>query len=424
MRTLLITITLLILSVSAFAQDTPDDLTYAYPFQNATGNRYLPDVSGTFPDVQMAEVQLGAVPQWVVGGLVNDNPAWLVALADGRVVMTEALTDVDDVSGMAIEVGQLAPGQPLAAIYDGVNPPSPLVVGAAITPFTLPVAIDRAQEVLAYVAENGDLVAWQNGEVVNRLALEIQQDAYPVVSDDGMIAVYGQATSDRYVHGIMGDEIEGAVLYTVQFNFGQLVPMEAVELDGNNVFEGLAPFWADVNDDGEQEIVTTVSNGDVGAWLRVYNAGGDVIAESDPIGQGLRWRHQIAVAPFGINGETQIADVRTPHIAGMAEFLNPEGDRLVMNNAQLGYTSHLINSRNMDQALAGDFNSNDKPELVLTDQSRQFVTGVENTTEGVVQQWELPLDGTLTTNLAAVTLPDGGAVLAAGTDNGVLRVWR
>lgn len=423
MRKLAIIITLFALSVTAYAQDTANTPTYAYPFQNATGNRYLPDVSAAYPDVQMTEIQLDAVPQWVVGGLVNDAPVWVVALADGRVVMTEAITNVDNVSGVTLEVGQFAPGQPITAVFDGTNPPAPVLVGADISPVTTPVAINPTEGVVAYVSQSGELVAWQNDALVNKLALRLPPDAVPVVSDDGLIAVYGQATADRYVHGIMGDDVEGSTLYIVQFNFGQLVPMEAVELPDENVFEGLSPFWADVNGDGEQEIVTTVSNGDVGAWVRVYDSGGDVVADSDPIGQGLRWRHQIAAGPFGINGETQIADVRTPHIGGIAEFLELNRRGLVMNNAQLGYTSHLINSRNLDQALAGDFNGNGKPELVLTDQSRQFITSVENTAQGVAEQWQLPLDGTLTTNLAAIPMPDGAA-LAAGTDNGVLRVWR
>jgi hypothetical protein len=43
--------------------------------------------------------------------------------------------------------------------------------------------------------------------------------------------------------------------------------------------------------------------------------------------------------------------------------------------------------------------------------------------DGVVEVWRLPLDGRLTTNLSAVTLPDNTLALAAGTDANLLRVW-
>jgi hypothetical protein len=394
----------------------------AYTYQNGSGNRYLPDAAGTFPDVRQLDVQLDAVPAWVVGGLVNGAPTWTVALVDGRVLAVDAIAGADDVSGLMLQIGQVAPQQPIAAVYDGQTPPQLLTVSSDIAPLSAPVAVDSDAARFAYVASNGDLVLIVGGDAeAARQPLNIQQDAQIVVSDDGLIAVYTQAGNDRYVHGIMGDDIEGAGLAILDGE--TLEVLASVTLPESDVFEGLSPFWADVDNDGTQDIITTPSNGQVGAWVRAYTAGGEILAESRAIGQGFRWRHQLAAAPFGINSEFQIVDVLTPHIGGMVEFFDYTDGELVVNNAQLGYTSHLIGSRNLDQGVAADFNGNGKPELVITDPARQNVTALENTTEGVQEVWRLPLDDTLYSNFAAVQLPDGTLALAAGTTDGRLRVW-
>ncbi len=418
---LVLLVAVLLMTTPAFAQDATSPQV-AYTYQNVSGNRYLPDATGTFPEVRQLDVQFSEVPAWVVGGLVNDVPTWTVVSVDGRVMMTQAIADADDVSGLTLEIGQVGPGQPIAAVYDGQNPPQILTVGADVAPFSAPVALDVDAARFAYVADNGDLVLIIGGDAVAaRQPLGIQQDAQIVVSDDGLIAVYTQAGNDRYTHGIMGDDIEGAGLAILD---GETLDILAeVTLPGDDVFEGIAPFWADVDGDGTQEIVTTPSNGQVGAWIRAYTADGEVLADSRAIGQGFRWRHQLAAAPFGINGEFQIVDVLTPHIGGMVEFFDYTDGALVVNNAQLGYTSHIIGSRNLDQGAAADFNGNGKPELVIVDQRRRNVTALENTIDGVQEVWRLPLDGTLNTNFAAVQLPDGTLALAAGTTDGKLRVW-
>lgn len=421
---LLVIATALITSLAG-AQTNTDG--YAYTFQNATGNRYVDNATGVFPNVRPAGVQFQALPIWVVGGLVNDAPIWTVALDNGEVYAVQTTNDIAAISGLLLEVGTVEPGQPITAFYDGENLPVLLTAGDDLSPLSAPVVINPVDRTLVYVATNGDLVLWRDGTELARQPLNIQLDGVPVVTLGGTVAVYTQATADRYVHGIMGDDLEGAALAIVGTADDTLTLTAQVDLPGEDVFEGLSPLWADVDDDGEDEIVTTVSNGSAGAWVRAYEQNGDVLAESTAIGQGFRWRHQLAVAPFGIEGETQIVDVRTPHIGGMVEFFTLTGAALEVNNAQLGYTSHVIGSRNLDQGLAGDFNGNGTPELVVTDQAQQNVVGLENSLQGVAEVWRLPLTesgNTLSTNFAAVRRPDGTLALAAGANNNVLRVWR
>ncbi|MEL6272475.1 MAG: hypothetical protein AAGK74_01105 [Chloroflexota bacterium] len=406
---------LFILLLSLFTVVTAQDsTTVAYTHHNASGNSYFQGATGTFPDVQQIDAALDAVPLWVVGGLVRGEPVWTVALLDGRVVTVGGM-------GTATEIAQIAPEEPIAAIYDGENDPVLLRAGDDVSPLSHPVLLPGRE--VAYNATGGDLVIMREGEELARLPLNLQDDARLLISDTGLIATYADATADRYVHAIMGDEAEAASLSVISVEENRVRELARVTLPGNDIYEGIAPMWADIDDDGEQEIVTTVSNGASGATIRVYEADGTELASAVPIGQGFRWRQQLAVAPFGINGETQLVDIRTPHIGGMVEFFDLEGDTLVVNNAQLGYTSHAIGSRNLDMGVAADFNGNGKPELVVTDQSRQNVTAVENTQQGVTEVWRLPLGDTITTNIATVPLADGTLAIAVGNRAGVLRIW-
>ncbi len=74
-------------------------------------------------------------------------------------------------------------------------------------------------------------------------------------------------------------------------------------------------------------------------------------------------------------------------------------------------------------ALAGDFDGDGSVEVLLPDQSLTELGAIRRTGVGAEAAWSLPIDGILTTNLAAVSFPDGSLALGLGRDDGVLRVW-
>jgi len=128
------------------------------------------------------------------------------------------------------------------------------------------------------------------------------------------------------------------------------------------VIEGTAPTWVDLNADGEREIIVTPSNANTGARMVVYREDGSLFATEDPIGQGFRWRHQLAVAQFIEGGSQEIAVVRTPHIGGVVEIYALDEDRLEIKAELGGYSSHRIGSRNLDSALSDDINQDGQVE--------------------------------------------------------------
>ena len=69
------------------------------------------------------------------------------------------------------------------------------------------VPLEKARR-LAYTAQNGNVVAREDGEVM-RLAVSALLDARLLADDPGSILVLTEGT-DRYRHGVPGDTLEAA----------------------------------------------------------------------------------------------------------------------------------------------------------------------------------------------------------------------
>lgn len=413
------------------AQDEdPSEPVYAYTYHQPTGNRFV-EGEGTFPDVEALEFALGGFPMWLVGLPVLEGDvewaAWTLALADGS---TQGTYLDDD--------GQLR----MSLVTDFALPPEgvPVMVGNqtevmlngfssdVMSSLTHPVFvgenalyIDRSGGVNIINTENDDfLIAFPvNALPDGRIAIN---------SDQTQAALYFGATNERYVHAIMGDDLEGRALMVIDLADNTI--SRTVELEGDEVFESLMPIWADVDEDGTEDLITTVSAGGEGAQIRVYGANdGSLLASGPAIGSSNRWRHQLAWGAFGPNGENELVEVLTPHIGGVVGFYQYDGvDRLEIVARRSGFTSHVIGSRNLDMAVAGDFNGDGLPEIVLPSQDRTRIAGLQHTAGGEISEmWSLPVDGIIETNLSAVQFSDGTLGLAAGVirrdGTGHLQVW-
>lgn len=406
--------------IPLLAQETNDMPQFFYTYYQATGNRVI-DGMGSFPDVETYDAEFGVegmaaqVPVWLVGK-GGANPSWYVMSANNQSGVLSLHADTVQFDLLTTLVFSTRPpvidanGRWIATIANDE------------TLFSHPVPV---KDSWLYISNNGDLVLNRDGTELDRLALNVLPDARIVISDDGRIAVYAGATNQRYVHGIMGDDLEGSKLMVLRVKDDVFEMVAQIDLEGDAVYEGLSPIWADVDGDGMQDLITTVSDGQVGSRIRVYLINDDGIREvnGQAIGQAHRWQHQLAWAAFGANGEMQLVDDLTPHIGGVVRFYQFTGDSLEIVATQSGYASHMLGSRNLDMAVAGDFNGDGQPEIVLPSQDHTRIAAIQNTANGARVIWELPLDGQLSSNLAAVQLEDGRLALAAGTDNGHLHVW-
>ena len=246
-----------------------------------------------------------------------------------------------------------------------------------------------------------------------------------VVRSGSILAVLATPT-DRYAHGVLGDAIEAAAIEWVDVCDDTSGRIDIADPD---VIEGVAPILADIDDDGDVEILVTISNSSGGARLSAYKLDGSLLAESAPIGRGNRWRNQLAVGPFGPAGETEVLDVQTPHIGGILQaFQLQDGDGgLILERVAASdgaFTSHPLGSRNLDMGVAIDANLDGAPDALVATFSRDRLVALTRTSGG--QGWQevaaVALPGQLTSNIA-VTRDDGQASIAAGAGN-VLRVWQ
>lgn len=256
------------------------------------------------------------------------------------------------------------------------------------------------------------------------------------VQDGGTRAWFDGAT-ERVPHGALGDTIESTRLVVVQRVVSDpmddsgdpLVGGERVVVDLEDdptqpVFEGLSPLLADVDGDGTVDILTTISDSDTGARLVVFNLSGERIAESEPIGQGNRWRHQIAVAPTNPNGGIdEVIEVVTPHIGGALQFRRFGDGGLGLQFQTSAFNSHELGSRNLDGAVVFDADGDGQPEAVVPVQDRTAIAVVDSE----------PADGgptlidlggaTAVSNLALVDT-EAGLQFAVALSDGRLLVWR
>jgi hypothetical protein len=349
---------------------------------------------------------------------MGEGSVWVGVLADGRVQAFHVVGR--GVTPIAIEPDQLPPGMPpLLRVTDDV--PS-LVANPTdrASPLTHPVVLPASGDQLAFIESSGDLVIW-DGDEVGRIATNALPDARLLVDESARILLLTDPTTG-YDHGVLGDGVEAAGISLVEIAPTPRVARR-IELPPPSVVEGIAPIWTDLTGDGGREIIVTLSDAEGGARLAVYSEAGEQLAVGSAIGRGYRWRHQLVVAPFGPTGDLELADVMTPHIGGIVEFFQLAGDRLKLMAQTSGYSSHVLGSRNLDMAVAGDFDGDGRVELLLPDQGRASLGAVRRVPGGAEVAWGVPVGERISTNLATVAFPDGTLAVGVGHEGDQLRLW-
>ena len=392
----------------------------------ADGNRLIAG-RGTLPRIQPVDISLGGRPAWVAG-LPVDAAAivWTVILEDGTVSSWRTLGHQIEPVTLDASPARLPVGSPPLLVAGAAGPRLLTVPDQlAPSPVSPPVLVDDA---VVFIDASGDLVSVAAGhpeQEIARYAVDALPDASVLSDRTGRVLTLAGATADRYVHGVLGDDLEAAGFAIARISPPALI--DQLTLPEPKVIEGLAPIWVDVDGDGQRELVVTLSDAAQGGRLAILAEAGAVLALGPGFGQGGRWRHPLAVASFGPEGELEIASVRTPHIGGVVEFSRWVGDELIVVAELDGYSSHVLGSRNLDMALAADFDGDDRLELLVPNQERTTLSGIRRTSRGdgagVEAAWQLPLGGRLATNLVAVAGSDRELSLAAGRNDGVLRLW-
>lgn len=251
-----------------------------------------------------------------------------------------------------------------------------------------------------------------------------------------MWALYTSATSDRDSLGIHGDIMEGFHLHILKYVDGFQVSEEVV-LEGDElVYEGMGPMWADVDEDGVDDIVTTVSTLDVDASIRVYfmNSDGTVREQlsSDPA--RARYLQLFGFGPVSIFGtgepENEFVGLLDPGNNGIIEYYRyePKNDgngtiKFSADGLPTRYTAHSFFSRNVDQGVVGDFDGDGRAETVIQNEEGTRLVAIERATERNAETvWSIPLSASVKSNIAVSCVDGTPQILFGTTDSKLIRV--
>ena len=269
------------------------------------------------------------------------------------------------------------------------------------------------------VSNQGDLIIYDG--IKKKIDIEVLIDSRIIFDKNGIIYTLTDPSS-VYKHGILGDDIE-ATSVTLIDPENDFKSSNIIKLSEGEVIETLFPLVSDIDGDLIEDIFVTISNNTSGAKISVFNNKGILLAEGPPIGKPKRWRHLLAVAPFGPDKEIELVDVLTPHIGGIVEFYRLSEGELKIVAQKSGYSSHKIGSRNLDMALAGDFDSDGQFELMVPDDSFKELAVVKHNIDGIEEIWRNQIGDRMCTNISAAFTYSGKAHFGVGREDGFLRIW-
>ncbi|MBI2311581.1 MAG: VCBS repeat-containing protein [Betaproteobacteria bacterium] len=212
-------------------------------------------------------------------------------------------------------------------------------------------------------------------------------------------AAWLAAPTRRYVHGVIGDDLEAGSL-RVETRAGQVL---SFDLPDSRVFEDLEPRLADLDGDGRDEIVVVETDVRLGASLAVFSVDGATIrrrAATAFLGQPNRWLNPVGIGDFDGDGRPDIAVVATPHIGGVLRLYRWSEPRLTQFAEMAGVTNHFIGSAEL--GLARVVPGKPRDRILIPDQKRTALVLLEWRGDGLVVEQRVALPGSLSSSLVPV----------------------
>ncbi len=389
-----------------------------YTYHRASGNRYV-DGMGNIDQLSPIDIALSGEVRWVTGVAQGNSSIWSVVLSNGDVEAFEIRNGA--VVKRDIRPENVLPGTVPTMALDANGQVWLANVADDGSLDSSPVIVDKATGSRVYLTSAGEVVL-RTGERIQRLNIDAVPYSRIVMDEQKRILVLSKP-STRYDHRVLGSRYPNATAISLLTTQPELELLGNINIAEPDVIEGNPLIWEDVNGDGKQEIIVTLSNANEGARIAVFNEDGTEYGSSSAIGTGFRWRHQVAVAPFRPGGQ-YLASVYIPHLGPELEFLRLDDASLSRENQAVNYSSHLQISLNLDRSLAGDFDGDGRVEILLLNRdTRDELAAFEYGDTDMRLDWRVSLAGVMSSNLAAVTLADDSIALAMGQGNS-LRIWQ
>lgn len=165
--------------------------------------------------------------------------------------------------------------------------------------------------------------------------------------------------TDRYSHGVLGDAIEFGALELTLLDGRRL----KFTLPESRVFEDLRPRLADINGDGNPEVVVIETSMDQGAQLAIYSETGK-LAATPFIGRAFRWLAPVGIADFDGDGSIELAYIEKPHLSKILRVWRLVGAEMRQVANLSGLTNHKIGQ---DFISGGIRDCNGRVEMITVD---------------------------------------------------------
>jgi len=391
----------------------------AHTYHTDGGNRFVQG-KGNLTSLTPVDIPLPASATWIAAVPNGLGSIWTAVLADGVVKAYK-------VQGQSYEEVSITPSKLAMPV------PPTLVVGedgsvklgnvfAGASPYSAAVIVDKSTGDRAFVANNGDVVLMtSSGE--QHLAVNALPYARILLDENKRLLVLTGPTA-RYDHlFVLGSQFNHASAITLIQTQPTFSVLKTISVTAPDVIEGNALIWEDTNGDNQREIITTLARSGDGARIVVYNEDGTERSSSAAIGFDHRWRHQIAVAPFQSPTQTSLVSTYVPHIGPNIEYFRLDDSSMTRRSLAVDYSSHLYTTLNLDMGITGDFDNDDRVELLLVNRNTQKQLGAfEYKDNSIALKWTLPLTDTISSNVAAATLSNNSIAFGVGQGK-TLRIW-
>ncbi len=282
---------------------------------------------------------------------------------------------------------------------------------------------------VSYLAWSADTIAFEvnySGGIqapdLPERAIPIPQEGLPdgvvASSHDGSMRAWLSSPTRRYDHGVLGDAVEAGSL-TVEKNTGQI---STLVLPENSVFEDRYPRWADLDNDGEQELFLVRSYLNRGAALVVVELteqGAAIAAETVPIGLSHRWLNPIGAADLDGDGQLELAYVETPHIGGKLTIYRYRNNQLLLAATLGGFSNHAIGTSQLGLSALLDFDGDGVSDILLPSADRRALKVVSLRQDRLVVIQSIAHSAAITTEFISGDWDgDGNLDLKYGLSNG------
>lgn len=197
-------------------------------------------------------------------------------------------------------------------------------------------------------------------------------------------AKYADPTK-RYAHAVLGDDVEWGAL-ELRLRGGKSLRFVLPE---SRVFEDLAPRLADVDLDGDFEVIVVESSQTQGGRLAIYDETG-ILAATPFIGRKFRWLAPVGAADLDRDGRIEIAYVDRPHLAKTLRIWRFEDNNLREVARLTGVTNHRIGE---DFISGGIRDCGAGPEMIVADAQWQRILSVTFDGQSIASKEIAPFNG-------------------------------